>query len=387
MKKNLLIILIATLLLSFNGLDAKQKLSSLGTRGLRDAKMKLQQKDYDKALEFYLKVLETDPDCIEALVKVGQINYMLGSERSRDAVKYFMNAHDYYTRSLVAYDKLLAEGLPEKKIKDETKLIDDVKKEVNYPVQKLVILGKTSFDDESYDEALEILQKVLELDSTNVNALKLIAQIYITQEKNPEAISIFNQLKTIVPTDTQNLQVLASLYYNTNSIENHVEKAIETYQDILAITPNDIDILFNISTAYSNLKQYDKSLEMNERILAIEPNNPDALDNSQQFARLEKQRLRTEDNKEAEADAMENKEMDFSIRLVNLEPTNENLETLCYTLSQAEKWDNLLIYSQKWYELAPTNQNAIQMVLLAALRTDNKAIQADFAKKLKALSK
>jgi tetratricopeptide (TPR) repeat protein len=190
----------------------------------------------------------------------------------------------------------------------------------------------------------------------------------ITRQNKENALKTLEKIKEIDPKDTQNLQVLASMYFNMKQ----VDKAIEIYNAIIEITPNDIDVLFNVSIAYSNLKQYEKALEMCERILIIEPDNIDALDNSIQFARILK---------------LEDKAVEYSIHLVELDPTAEKIEILCYTLSQAKKWDQLLTFAQRWYELAPDNQSAIQMVLVAAVQTDNKAIKAEFEKKLKALPK
>ncbi len=369
MKKSLLIILTMLVLLA-TGLQAKQKLSGQGTRSLRDAKMKLQQKNYDKALEFYNTVLETDPNSVEALVKIGQINYTFGSERSKNKVNYYAEAYKSYKAAIEAYDKLIEEGIKPKKLKNEKKDIDRLReKELMFPVQKILVIGQTlATDDEEYEEAIVAYDKVIELDPENVTALQLKASAYLNLEQNDNAIATYELIKEKAPEDTQSLNQLAALYFNAEK----PEKAIETYQALLAVTPNDINVLFNISIAFSNLEKYAKALEYTEMAIAIEPENLDALDNASQFA-----------NVLGETD----KALDYGKKVADLDPKAERFEFLCYALSNAKKYDDLLVYSKKFHEAAPDRIEAVRLVLVAAQQLGDKDTVTEYSKKLKAFDK
>jgi len=383
MKKNILLMLVVALMLSVTGLEAKQKLSSVGTRGLRDAKMKLQQKNFDKALEFYLKVLESDPNSIEALAKVGQINYSYGSDRSKGKLSYFETAYGYYKQSIEAYDKLLADGFPQKKLKAEKKLIEAVNKEIGYPIVKLQIEGTDAFNDGAYEEALEYFQKAYELNPDSLKSLVGMGPTYMKLEKTAEAIETYELLMTAEPANIQTLQTLAGIYYNNDQIE----KAAEMYQAILVITPNDVSIMFNVSVAYINLKKYEEALAMNEAILALEPENVDALNNASQLINSLKFNYNKEEGKEEAIKALDEKAIVINTKLVDLDPSADTVSTFCYALSQAKRWELLLVYSQRWHELDATSKPAIQMVMLAGTKTGEKAIVSEYSKKLNTLDK
>ncbi len=369
MKKSLLIILTLLVLLS-TGLQAKQKLSSEGTRALRDAKMKLQQKNFDKALEFYKNVLETDPECIEALIKIGQINYNLGSERTRNKISYYVESYKHYQLAVKAYDKLIAEGTPEKKLKSEKNDIDTLKnKEIDYPIQKILVIGQTAAtEEEDYDAALEAYDIAYELNPDDVKPLQLKLAVYSSTKNDSMIINTLELITEKKPDDVNSLSNLAALYYNADN----VEKSIDTYNKILVANPKDIDTMFNIAIAYSSQKNYEKALEYTEKVIELEPSNVDALDNAFEFAK---------------ALSNADKALKYGKKAADLNPNAERFEYLCYALSQAKKYDDLLVYAKKFHETAPEKKVAVQLVLLAAQQLDDKDTVAEYTKKMKTFEK
>ena len=55
------------------------------------------------------------------------------------------------------------------------------------------------------------------------------------------------------------------------------DEAIASYEQILAITPNDIDALYNIGLSLDSQGKHDKATFYYNKILAIDPANVDAL--------------------------------------------------------------------------------------------------------------
>lgn len=60
------------------------------------------------------------------------------------------------------------------------------------------------------------------------------------------------------------------------------EKAIEWFEKLVAVTPDDINALINLFVAYTNTGQTDKALEYNDKVLALQPDNTQFLFNAGQ---------------------------------------------------------------------------------------------------------
>ena len=51
------------------------------------------------------------------------------------------------------------------------------------------------------------------------------------------------------------------------------------YDKVLAIEPNDLDVLNNKAIVLKDLKHYEEAIQYYEKVLAIEPNDVDVLNN------------------------------------------------------------------------------------------------------------
>lgn len=94
------------------------------------------------------------------------------------------------------------------------------------------------YDQESYEQAIADLQRSLQIDSTNINALHLLADVYLDYFKS--------------------------------------KKAIETLEYATRIHPEHIHTLLKKSEFHLILKQYEASMRAIDQVLQLDPTNPDA---------------------------------------------------------------------------------------------------------------
>jgi tetratricopeptide (TPR) repeat protein len=94
------------------------------------------------------------------------------------------------------------------------------------------------YDQERYELAIADLQQSLQIDSTNINALHLLADVYLDYFKS--------------------------------------KKAVETLEYAARMHPEDILTLLKKSEFHLILKQYEASLRAIDQILQLDPTNPEA---------------------------------------------------------------------------------------------------------------
>lgn len=88
-------------------------------------------------------------------------------------------------------------------------------------------------------EAISMLQEVIEHDSDNIRAIKTLARIYAANHQKMSAIKMYKRLQEFLDNNHEqanNKTIIAELHIELNEYDS----AIECYQDILNIYPDDL---------------------------------------------------------------------------------------------------------------------------------------------------
>ena len=110
---------------------------------------------------------------------------------------------------------------------------------------------------ERYDEALDLLNHCIALDSTNANVLVELAA-FENLFQNHEAG--YDLVKKAVSYDPDNYYYNMILADMSQSLEKN-EEVIGIYQHLLERYPAKVDLYFNLATAYNQAEEYDKAIE------------------------------------------------------------------------------------------------------------------------------
>ncbi len=123
------------------------------------------------------------------------------------------------------------------------------------------------FEEENYEDAISFYDLVLEIDSTDIDALFGKAFSLDNIGKYEESISFYDKVLEIVPTDIDALNGKALALYN---IGKH-EEAISYYEKVLEIDSTDIDALFGKALSLESLGREEEAISNLEKIETLIP--------------------------------------------------------------------------------------------------------------------
>ena len=188
---------------------------------------------YDAAIGHYQRVLELDPDHIEAASSLERLFHM--SER---------------------YDALAAILLRKAEILD---IPDD---------QKDHLFRAAAIHEElleSPEAAIGVYNKVLEVDPEEVRALDKLIELHLRLEKWPELLSFYERKADVVydPDEKKALYLEVGAVYEREV--GDVDKAIDSYQRILEIDPDDLIAINRLDALYQASGNWEELRSILER--------------------------------------------------------------------------------------------------------------------------
>jgi tetratricopeptide (TPR) repeat protein len=121
------------------------------------------------------------------------------------------------------------------------------------------------------DEAIESLEKIISIDSSDVSAYYQLARIY-EGDKPLKAIEVYNKLTKIIGSNWEVLIRVADLYEKLGLMD----KAISTIEELLTIDPTNIPLKKYLIEFYTKNKDYNKALDCVNDIIQFYPDDIDA---------------------------------------------------------------------------------------------------------------
>jgi len=109
--------------------------------------------------------------------------------------------------------------------------------------------GVQAYKNAKYEDAIEKFKNAVALDPSLINARLYLATAY-AQQYIPGA-------------DTPDNNRMA-------------EQAINEYQDVLKMKPNDLNAIKGIAYLYLQMKKFDQAAEYYRKVIAVDPNDPEA---------------------------------------------------------------------------------------------------------------
>lgn len=224
------LLLIVALL--FLGLAGYYIYSTMQENKIKKAKEAVESGDLDVALSIFMENLRKNPDDVDTMWHLGNINEEKGS---------FLEAIGYY-------NKLIDKGV-ESSLFTQFELF-----------RRSAFLYMKSDHDK---EALDYLIQAYQLLPTNKSVLKAIAHILLSQKLYYRAIPYFEKALPFLKNDASFLRDYALCLILIDSLRD----ALDLLQDANQIQPNNLSIKFLTAYAYLKLKAYQKSAEIVEEII------------------------------------------------------------------------------------------------------------------------
>ncbi|OGU44967.1 MAG: hypothetical protein A2000_00150 [Ignavibacteria bacterium GWB2_36_8] len=129
-----------------------------------------------------------------------------------------------------------------------------------------------------YDSAAAVLEKIIEIDSTQIDSYYKLARIY-ESSKPLQAITIYNKLTEIIGPEWSILIRVAELQENLGSLD----KAAEAIEELLTIDPSNTAVQKLLSEVYTRAGKYDDALKIISEIIELTPDDFDARERKAQI--------------------------------------------------------------------------------------------------------
>ena len=149
-----------------------------------------------------------------------------------------------------------------------------------YRPMALVNRAMAHIELEQYDEAASILEAVVKSNPTNARALFQQARIFIKRGQLEQAENNIKQVLVAYPRDRISLQQLGELC----KIKRDYTGALESYDKIMQIDPEDVGAHYNLMLIYRKLGRIDDA-KREAKIFADLKDDPGALSLANQFLR------------------------------------------------------------------------------------------------------
>jgi tetratricopeptide (TPR) repeat protein len=149
-----------------------------------------------------------------------------------------------------------------------------------YRPMAMVNRAMANIELEQYDEAANILEAVVKANPTNPRALFQQARIFVKRGQLEQAENNFRQVLAAFPRDRISLQQLGELC----KIKRDYKGALECYEKILQIDPEDLGAHYNLMLIYRKVGRTDEA-KREGKIFADLKDDPGALSLANQFLR------------------------------------------------------------------------------------------------------
>ncbi len=262
------------------------------------AKIYMDQKEYDQAIEQCKIAIEQKPNNTEAY-------YIMGQAYGFKQKYHEMN--EAFIKSLEFSNKY-ASQIEKQRVECWTSLINSGvmalrQNQVNEAIEQFQLaiellpdrtapyknLAIAYMQNQNDSLAIETYLKVLEIDSTELEIKGNLGILYLRSQDFEKAITYLEEVVAKSdPTSTAYSQAVSylAICYDTT---NQPDKALETYKAALAVSPSDKDLLYNLGRLYLYQEKYEEAVGYFLKVIEQAPDDVDAHINvGQGYIRIEK---------------------------------------------------------------------------------------------------
>lgn len=270
------------------------------------ASVYIRKNDLVNAKKHYLEIIKSNPDSSSAYFSLGGI-----SGDNEESVNYYKKSIEIDSRFYIAYTALAdlyirmnktEDALPYAKKAVELKPDDsysnyvlsmyyakkgDKKKSLDMTKKiqgNLFFIKNIYLENKMYDEAISIVKNEIKNSPDEAFNYVEIAKVYERMKKYDLAIDFLKNAitKDITPAKKKDWLNQLKEYYFLYGIEEYKKgnyiNAIDIYTQASQIL-EDTNIYNNIGISYYMLKQYDKAIEQYQKALKLNPNHVDSIVN------------------------------------------------------------------------------------------------------------
>ena len=238
---------------------------------LEIGKLYSEDKEYVKAMEAYLQVLDRDEFNQEARVALFHVYQLLDQED--EAVKVLEGLRRTSEQPWRIDLTLARLYLKQKKYAEASSLLEEVVAVESLPEARY-LLGQLYVQANQYDDALHHLQKIAPEGEYFTDALFLIIHIYQKQERISEAVSLVKMMVVLENVQSAELYAVLAALYEIKGDQKHVAEA---YTNGIAAFPENDMLLYEYGLFHENNGDREAALQAMQQAIRVNPENAAAL--------------------------------------------------------------------------------------------------------------
>lgn len=390
MKLKMIIFIVVVIIISGSLIGFSSSIDDSSLNNLKkQAEFASSVKEYEKAITYYDKILVKEPHSIQILSEKG--NALMALNKFEDAIETFdlilnlepTNVNAQRNKEIAI--QLSIESTKPSKIQKieimnsttkivtipiieessditiiETPIIQEIESPILSSITNEIIEANSLVEEERYDQAIFIYERVLINEPSNTYALNGKAYAYYLKAIAKHLPGLFfesiNTYKQTLEKDPNNINALVGIASSFAEIEGY-DQAVFYYKLALTIEPENHNAkkgLFSLWIKQGNeqVKYFymDSANKFFDKVLEIEPNNTDAL-NAKAGSHIEWGKT---------DQAHYNTAVNLYTRVLEINPNDiRALVGMGYVLSKQLKFEESVIFYDKALEIDPANNNAM----------------------------
>ena len=218
--------------------------------------------EYEEALQHYVAILASDPKDVEALLATGHICARL--ERYDNAVEFYEKVLETEPQNTDAQNWLA-------KMQEKISTNSSARK-----LKDRYLLLLSEIDQEDLAGAIQKIENFIEMHPKHGQAHNDLGVLYYKKEYKAKVLACYLKAVEIEPENVNFRKNLADFLYVE---EGRVEAALENYVEVLRIKPDDVETLLITGHICTALERYEDAMNFYHKVLNLETQNLDARQN------------------------------------------------------------------------------------------------------------
>jgi tetratricopeptide (TPR) repeat protein len=240
-----------------NDLATHRLLARIYLRSLGDLNSagNVQTDKLTNAITEYSEVHRLDPTDQEATLWLARLYRLHNEPEKAEGVLRKMLQDDPGNEAAV--EQLTQLLLDENRADDAIKLLEGMTKDS--PSGTLLdLLGDAYTQTHDYEKAEGAYRKAVEVDPSELSHQRGLAQTLLTEEKYPEALEAYQKLADLMPDDPDNYLRMAQIYRELHQLDKAEENLVKARQ----YNPGSLEVLYNEAMIYEAQGRYDDAIRV-----------------------------------------------------------------------------------------------------------------------------
>jgi tetratricopeptide (TPR) repeat protein len=208
-----------------------------------------------KAIAEFSEVHRLDPSDAESSLWLARL-YRLHNEpeKAEQVLRAMLQADPDNDAAMEQLTQLL---LDENKSDEAIKLLETATAHSPSPVL-YDLLGDAYTQTKDYTKAEEAYRKAVELDPSELSHLRGLGQTLLSEEKYPEALTVYQKLADVMPDDADVYLRIAQIYRELHQLDKAEENLVKARQ----YAPGSLEVMYNEAMIYESQGRYDDAIKV-----------------------------------------------------------------------------------------------------------------------------